>query len=59
MSEQKINDCYVIGNGGDYMVIMMGCGIGYFFLGYLITQWIYECRKKNLNEPILQAQQIL
>ena len=48
---------YVIGNSNDFMIIMMGCGVGYFLIGYFIGQLL--CRERREAEPaVLLANQV-
>jgi hypothetical protein len=46
-----MEECTYIINSNDYAVIMMGCGIGYFMVGYLITAYIKSYRNQNRNVP--------
>ena len=48
------NECYIIENNDDFMIIMMGCGVGYFLMGYLISSCLLEMNKKDNNRQKYQ-----
>ena len=53
------NGTIVIG-ARDFMLISMGCGIGYFVSCYIIVKRIYDyCKKRNLeNQTVIPAIQV-
>jgi hypothetical protein len=56
----SLEECYVIESGNDFMIIMMGCGIGYFLMGYLITLCCFQYREKQQEQTlqVLLANQV-
>ena len=47
-----MEECNYSINGNDYAIIMMGCGVGYFLMGYFVTTFLYSYRQDN-QMPIL------
>jgi len=53
------NGTIVIG-AQDFMLISMGCGVGYFVVGYLCIKSVFDyCKKRNLeNQTVIPAIQV-
>jgi hypothetical protein len=43
----------------DFMIIMMGCGVGYFFTGYLITNIVHYVHKRRNPQEVLIADHVV
>jgi hypothetical protein len=54
-----MEDCEYILDYGNYATLMMGAGVGYFLIGYIITACLCQYRSQNIEtEEILVARRV-
>ena len=51
-------ECYFKIPYGDFIIISTGAGVGWFIIGYLITNVIYKYKIRNTQEDVLIAQRV-
>ena len=55
-----MEDCEFTLNTDDFMTLMMGAGVGYFLIGYLISSCCCYYRNLNIdNEEVLVAREVV
>ena len=52
------SECYFKLPYGDFIILSTGAGVGWFIIGYLITNVIYKYQTRNNPQEILVAQRV-